>query len=281
MTKQLITGVQQIGIGIPDVNAAKNWYRDQFSMTAKVFSDEAEATLMTRYTDGIVHKRHAVLALNMTGGGGMEIWQYTSKVPVSPAQKILFGDLGIYAAKIKSKNTGLAQEKLNVQKTELLEYAAGGKHFWVTDNWENRFDVVHGHDWFGNKTALTGGVYGAVIGVSDIDKALKLYAGVMGLNEMVSDVTGVFTDIPDAEVANERYRRVVIRKRVKAEGAFSKLLGGIEIELVQALDRKPNKIFENRFWGDRGFIHLCFDVIDMKALQAKCEAAGFPFTVDS
>jgi hypothetical protein len=34
-------------------------------------------------------------------------------------------------------------------------------------------------------------------------------------------------------------------------------------------------------FGATGFIHLCFDVIDMKALQAKCEAAGFPFTVDS
>jgi hypothetical protein len=41
------------------------------------------------------------------------------------------------------------------------------------------------------------------------------------------------------------------------------------------------KIFENRFWGDWGFIHLCFDVQGMDQLQKECESAGFPFTVDS
>jgi hypothetical protein len=41
------------------------------------------------------------------------------------------------------------------------------------------------------------------------------------------------------------------------------------------------KIFENRFWGDWGFIHLCFDVQGMNALKTECESKGFPFTVDS
>src|SRR5690606_8529873 len=36
-----------------------------------------------------------------------------------------------------------------------------------------------------------------------------------------------------------------------------------------------------RYWGDIGFIHLCFDIQGMDALKATCEAAGFPFTVDS
>ena len=40
-------------------------------------------------------------------------------------------------------------------------------------------------------------------------------------------------------------------------------------------------IFENRFWGDWGFIHLCFDIQGMDQLQKECEAEGFPFTVDS
>lgn len=277
----LITGIQQVGIGIPDVHKAKYWYRDHFGMTAKVFSDEAEAALMIKYTGGIVQKRHAVLSLNMSGGGGMEIWQYTSKVPVKPEKSPVFGDLGIYAVKIKSKDVDKAHKTFDGETSELKEYHAGGKHFWVRDPWGNLFEVVPGHDWFGNKSLSTGGVYGAVIGVSDIDKAKKLYADVFGVDEVISDVTGVFQDIPDQEVANEKYRRVVLRKTVKAVGAFSKLLGGIEIELVQALDRKPVKIFEDRHWGDAGFIHLCFDVLNMAKLKEKCESHGFEFTVDS
>jgi catechol 2,3-dioxygenase-like lactoylglutathione lyase family enzyme len=40
-------------------------------------------------------------------------------------------------------------------------------------------------------------------------------------------------------------------------------------------------IFENRFWGDWGFIHLCFDVQGMNALKDRCVEFGTPFTVDS
>jgi hypothetical protein len=41
------------------------------------------------------------------------------------------------------------------------------------------------------------------------------------------------------------------------------------------------QIFENRFWGDWGFIHLCFDVQGMNALKLRCDEFGTPFTVDS
>ena len=39
----------------------------------------------------------------MSGGGGFEIWQYTSKTPVSAAFDIVLGDTGVYATKIKSR----------------------------------------------------------------------------------------------------------------------------------------------------------------------------------
>ena len=59
------------------------------------------------------------------------------------------------------------------------------------------------------------------------------------------------------------------------------MLGASYIELIQVYDRTARKIFENRFWGDLGFIHLCFDIKDMNDLRLKCTQAGSPFTVDS
>jgi hypothetical protein len=59
------------------------------------------------------------------------------------------------------------------------------------------------------------------------------------------------------------------------------MFGHSEIELFQALDGKPNKIFEGRFWGDLGFIHLCFDISGMDKLRELAEKKGHPFTVDS
>ena len=38
------------------------------------------------------------------------------------------------------------------------------------------------------------------------------------------------------------------------------------IELVQAMERTPRKIFEKpRQWGDPGYIQICFDVVNMRA----------------
>ena len=76
-----ISGIQQMGIGIPNVHEAWTWYRKNFSMNIPVFEEAATAELMLPYTGGKPHDRHAVLALNMQGGGGFEIWQYTSRKP--------------------------------------------------------------------------------------------------------------------------------------------------------------------------------------------------------
>ena len=63
------------------------------------------------------------------------------------------------------------------------------------------------------------------------------------------------------------------------KAVFSKLFGKSEIELVQCLDAEPTKIFKDRYWGDMGFIHLCFDIRNMKALTEECDKKGFPFKV--
>ncbi|MBC8047844.1 MAG: VOC family protein, partial [Fimbriimonadaceae bacterium] len=94
--KPIISGIQQIGIGNPFVHEAWRWYRTKFGMDVKIFEEAAEANLMLPYTGGMPHKRHAILAINMNGGGGMEIWQYTSRKPVAASFEIQYGDLGIY-----------------------------------------------------------------------------------------------------------------------------------------------------------------------------------------
>ena len=98
---------------------------------------------------------------------------------------------------------------------------------------------------------------------------------------LLTDETAVHPAFAPLPRRVKTYRRVVLKRSQPTEGAFSELLGGGEIELVQAMDREPRNLFEGRFWGDLGFIHLCWDIRDMKALGQELEAAGFPFTVDS
>ena len=100
----MVTGIQQAGIGVSDVSSAWKWYRRWFGLDVLVFDDEAQAKLMTRYTGGEVHSRRAVLALNMQGGGGFEIWQFKSREPQPATFKIMPGDLGLNVVKLKSSD---------------------------------------------------------------------------------------------------------------------------------------------------------------------------------
>lgn len=286
--EKVIAGIQQIGIGNPNVEEATEWYRKYFGMDIKVFDDAATADLMLPYTGGKPHDRRAILTLSMRGGGGFEIWQYTSRTPVAPNFEPRIGDLGINIAKIKSIDVQETYEQFNGAGlkvlTSLRENPAGDINFFVEDLNGNIFNVVKGLGWFKKKERkTTGGVSGAIIGSTDIEKSMTLYSDILGYDEVVYDVSDSFADFEGLPAGDQKYRRVLLRHSKPRKGGFSKLFGPTEIELIQCLDgrRKPKLIFENRFWGDLGFIHLCFDVQGMDALKTECESAGLPFTVDS
>ena len=281
----IIAGIQQVGIGIPDVNEAFAWYRKHFGMDIKVFDDEAEANLMLPYTGGMPHKRHAILALNIRGGGGFEIWQYKSRTPILPDFEVQLGDTGIFVARMKSSNVKETFEFFKSTQAELLGELSkapdGTDHFFVRDPYGNIFEVVEATDWFGTANSQTGGPGGCMIGVTDVEKALKFYATVLGYDKVLYDKEGVFDDLKCLPGGGSTVRRVLIEHSQPRAGSFSKLLGSSKLELISVQDRTPRKIYENRYWGDRGFIHLCFDINGMANMKKLCESNGYPFTVDS
>ncbi|MEO6884521.1 MAG: VOC family protein [Bacteroidia bacterium] len=282
-----IVGIQQIGIGVPNVKEAFKWYRQTFGMDIPIFEEAAEAKLMLPYTGGKTQARHAILAINLKGGGGFEIWQYTSRKAESATFDLQLGDYGIFCTRIKTIDVKGSYENYKSKNidlvSEILKDPAGNEHFFMRDPFGNLFQVVKGWDWLSISKGkqLTGGSAGCMIGVSDIDKARKLYSDVLGYNEVVYDEEGVFDDFNCLPSGKNKVRRVLLKHGGLRKGSFSRLLGASQIELVKIYDRTPQKIFVNRFWGDLGFIHLCFDITGMANLEKECTEKGFPFTVDS
>ena len=281
----LIAGIQQIGIGVRDAKAAFDWYRSVFGMDVRVFEDAAEARLMTRYTGGTPHGRHAILALNMRGGGGFEIWQFTSRTPEACSFDIRLGDLGLFCARIKSADVERTYALLKSKGVDLLSGLerdpAGQPVFFLKDPWGNLFQVVGSDTWFSKLQCLTGGTAGCMVGVSDIHRSMAFYRDILGYDTVVYDTAGHFPDLSHLPGGSHPVRRVLLRHAVSRMGPFSRLLGPSEIELVQVEGREPRPIFEKRFWGDLGFIHLCFDIVNQSAMKRLCETKGYPFTVDS
>lgn len=282
--EKIISGIQQIGIGVENLRESWKWYREQFGMDIRIFEEKAIADLMLPYTGGEPQARHAALAVNLQGGGGFEIWQYTERQPAAPIKKLQVGDLGIMAAKIKSndvrKSYAFFQERgLNLYG--LSNDPSGEEHFFISDPYNNLFQVVKDHTIFRNEKKLTGATFGAWIGVSDIDRARKLYSGILGYDVVIYDKEGKFEDLSNLPGGNQTFRRVLLKHSKSVRGTFSRLFGPSRIELIEVKDRKPYKIYEGRQWGDLGFIHLCYDIKGMDALRKECQDKGFPFTVDS
>ena len=284
MKKYIISGIQQMGIGVTSLREAWDWYNVNFGMDCRIFEDETEARLMLPYTGGEPRSRHAVLAMNLQSGGGFEIWQYKGRQPVVREQPVQIGDLGIIACKIKAKDILKAFNAFNAKglavSLSVSKDPNGSETFFIKDPYGNIFQIVKATDWLFNENKLIGGTYGAIIGVSDIEKSKVVYSEILGYDDVVYDVTGIFPDLSDLQGGQKECRRVLLRRSEPFVGSFSKLLGNSEIELIST-PVAGSKIYEGRFWGDPGFIHICFDINGIDELKKHCESKGYPFTVNS
>lgn len=293
----IISGIQQVGVGCEAFEKAWKWYIEMFQMNVRILEDDTVAERMLPYTGHSPQKRHACIAVNLQGGGGFEIWQYSERKPQPANFSVEVGDLGIFAAKIKTRDAAAYREQLS-QKVACGCYTPAGvastgkvgplchtpngtPTFTVQDPWGNYFQVVEESYVFIEQNTLSGGVVGAMTGCTDIDKTLPVYRDILGYDQVLYDKTDVFDDFRGMQGGEGRFRRVCLGHSQARKGAFAQLFGASTIELVQALDRTPRKIYEGRFWGDPGFIQLCFDVTNMRALEQRCNEMGFPFTVDS
>lgn len=277
-TEKIIYGIQQVGIGVSDAEAAFRWYGQVLKADLLVFDDRKTATHMARYMGGQPHDKRALLAMQANGGSGYEIWQYEDRTPVGPAQPVRLGDLGINYITIKTHDLLAARarlEKAGVALRHDLPSASDTSSYFFHDPYSNLIELRKTESWFSKTDGPLGGICGVAIGVSNIEKSLRLYADILGYREVVADkVIG--------QSGTEHYLRSVrLRMPVAPQGGFSQWLGSSEITLLQCLERTPNKIFADRYWGDLGYIHVCFDTKHIGALMKECAANGYPFKVKS
>ena len=101
----VVSGIQQLGIRVKTCCGSLKWYRKNGPWNGyqgSFFRERHRRADVALYRR-VAPKRHAVLAMNLNGGGRLpEIWQYTDRVPQSPVFEPALGDLGIFAAKIKN-----------------------------------------------------------------------------------------------------------------------------------------------------------------------------------
>ncbi len=284
MNNFTINAIQQVGVGTADFRKSWNWYIDMFGVDLRILEDDTVAERMLPYTGGKPQKRHACIAASLQGGGGFEIWQFSERKPQPIDFEVEVGDLGIFAAKVKCLDVAAFHKEMSAKWkycSSIEKLPDGTACFYIKDLYGNWFQMVERKDVFISTGKLTGGMAGAVIGVSNMEASISFYKDILGYGEIISDTTGAFGDGSFLKGAEKQCRRVILGFSGGPKGAFGGLLGDSTIELVQALERNPRKLYQGRFWGDPGFIQVCMDVTNMQAFKQYCADKGFPFTVDS
>lgn len=281
-----IAGIQQVGIGVENLYEAWKYYIELFQMDIRILEDNKVAELMLPYTGGKPQRRHAAIAVNMQGGGGFEVWQYAERKPQPLSFELQMGDLGVLVCKIRSRDVARAFAFFSRNPKARL---VGGLNkniddsqtFYLQDPFGNLFQVVQDDYLFKDEGRLTGGVAGVTIGVSDIERAMTVYRDILGYDTILADETGLFPDYAALPGGTGGFLRRLLGHSHPRKGSFCELFGPSNIELVQSLERTPRKLYEGRYWGDPGFIQVCFDIRNMEELGRHCAALGYPFTVDT
>ena len=284
MKQKVICGIQQMGIGVNDFVEAWRWYYDHFGFEVKIVDDEGVAERMLPYTGGKPQPRRSGIAVNIRGGGGFEIWQPKGRELNYLKEPVRLGDLGILIAKVKTADIETAYNTfinggLNVL-SEIHTSPTGYRHFFMKDPYDNLFQIEEDSYVFVDEKKTTGGANGAVIGVSNMERSLPFYMKLLEYDKVVLDQTSVFNDLQCLPGGEKTLRRVILERSKPIEGPLSGIMGTSRLELIQA-EVPGKKLYEGRYWGDPGFIHLCFDVRNMEAVKAETEAMGHPFVCDS
>lgn len=280
-----INGLQHIGVAVSDMDASLKFYRKFFGLDIPFFDSVQPAPLMDYYTNNSTITKRASMVLNLQGGCAIEVLHPTSFEPKAAPFTIKTGDLGIFILQVKSRDIQKSYHFCKAEKVQILGEISktpdGRSTFYIQDLDGLIWQYIQGDSWYTDSGHHSGGVIGCSVGVSDIEKAKKLYSEILGFDKVEYDQISEFEDWKRLEGGKEKYRRVLLSQSAPTGGGFAKLTGKNYIELVQALDRKPNFIFENRIWGDIGFAHIGFDVRGMAAIGKDLATAGYPFTCDS
>jgi catechol 2,3-dioxygenase-like lactoylglutathione lyase family enzyme len=278
-----VNGMQHIGVAVSDMNKILPIYRKLFGMDIPFFDSVQAAPLMDVYTHGKTMTKRASMIMNLQGGCAMEVIEATSFKGKANLNTFAWGDLGINAIQMKSRNITKSYDFVKdlVPTMGIQKGPDQRKGFFINDPDGNLFQFVENNEWYSNNGHQSGGVLGISIGVRNADESMKLYRDILGFDQVVFDETAVFADWSELPNGKEKYRRVLLSKSKPTGGGFGKVTGKNYIELVQSMDREPQKIFKGRIWGDYGFVHLGLDVKGMRELETQMSEKGFPFTCDS
>ncbi|MEQ8472714.1 MAG: VOC family protein [Marinoscillum sp.] len=262
MNERLLYGIQQVGIGVTNILEAEKWYVRVLAANIKILEDRNPASHMAPYMGGDTRAKIAVILLNEHGGGGFELWQHTGRKPLIKKTPIVEGDLGINYIILHSSDINRTRQHLAKYQVPVTSHS-GELRF--KDPFGNQ---IHVKSIDSQHNFLFSGVKGCALGVRDLQASVEFYQK-LG-----------YQAVEDPSISsNQNHEMVQLVSSNHSKGRMDSFFGDSELILIKRNNGSAEKIYKDRYWGDPGFIHLCFDVYNLPDWVSFFNEENSPFTV--
>ena len=283
MLSGMIHGIQHIGLGVRDFDSMWAFYRDILNFNVPMSRDRSQAARMEHLTGGS-QERKVVIALNLLGGGMIEILQFTSK-DTAPSPPVQWGNTGFLSFSLKVRDIDRASQDLRTAGVDILtsptticrDSSSRWRQMYFRDPEENILGMVESPE-IGfslvEKGSNIGGILFPTVGVSDMEESLRFYREILGYKRVIFDWEGVDEGLRPLPGADRKMRRVLVTREEESTSLFRYYLRSGMIELVQVYDSDTTHLYSRRGWGDQGIMELCFDVNRIGETYSDMQANG-------
>ena len=271
----MITAFQHVGIGVHDVDKTYRFWSKMLGFKVKLndtvrYTDELESII------GDLVEMREMMAMNVRGGGAIELVRHTSTEPLEPPAPVEWGDIGILEIGLKAYNLETLREKLSQKGAEFVtgiheaRFSDGGsyRNTYLRDPDGLLVNLVEEP---GGGRAAVGGVRHVALGVTDLKRSRDFYSEIVGFNQVVHESDD--EEVPE-EISSGRKTKVAVLRQPPELKSSLPLLEAGTLKLVQTPDYKGKRTFEGRRWGDIGCMEFALDVTDLSRTYEEMIARG-------
>lgn len=271
----MIRAFQHIGMGVHDVDRTYAFWRKELCFKMKLNDHTGRDEQMEPILGESLEMR-MLMAMNVAGGGAIEIVKHTSTEPVEPPAPVQWGDIGILEIGLKCFRLDDVYRALLNRGVEFVTPVRRmnmGKLGSVRSAYLRDPDglMVQLVEVPGGKRARVGGVAHVALGVRDLERAKEFYTGMLGFSEVVfetDDLAG-----PDEVTGGRKTMMAAVRQPAGMQSTLPVLEAGM-VKLVRTPDYDGVPTFEGRRWGDIGCMEFALDVDDVKGTFERLVAGG-------
>jgi catechol 2,3-dioxygenase-like lactoylglutathione lyase family enzyme len=255
---------------------------ETYRFWSKMLGFKIKLNDITRYADelesiiGDLVEMRMLMAMNVRGGGAIELVRHTSTQLLEPPEPVQWGDIGILEIGLKAYNLEALCQKLSEKGVDFVTGIIGSK---LKEGGDYRHTYLRDPDGLlvnlveepGGGRAAVGGVTHVALGVTDLQRSKEFYSRIMGFNQVIHESDD--EEVPE-EVSMGRKTKVAVLGQPPELKSSLPILEAGTLKLVQTPDYEGKRTFEGRRWGDIGCMEFALDVTELGRTYEDMVARG-------